>query len=111
MKIDTIRIYAEVLEQGLDFKEYINQINKDYDIVNIYTKKVRGNLSSEDSLTDRIRKSKDVDVLITIISNNKEYPLLMIEYSTAVPTDDHKMQRSPRKCLGLKSPHEVYCCT
>lgn len=95
MKIDEIRIYAEVLEQGIDFKEYfknivISQIN----IINIYTKKSRREIRSTDSLTDRIRKSKDVDILITFISDEKEYPFLMVEYSTAVPTDDHKMQRS-----------------
>ena len=94
MKIDIIRVYAEVLEQGLDFKEYFQGIGIDCPIINIYTKKVRGQIVSSDSLVSRIRKSKDVDVLITVICNNQEIPLLMVEYSTAVPTDDHKMQRS-----------------
>lgn len=94
MKIDTLRIYAEVLEQGIDFKEYFQDIGIDCPIMNIYTKKVHGEIVSSDSLVSRIRKSKDVDVLITAICNNKEIPLLMVEYSTAVPTDDHKMQRS-----------------
>jgi len=93
MKIDEIRIYAEVLEQGLDFKEYICNINN-HVVKNIYTKKGREEISSADSLITRIRKCKDVDVLISIISNHNEYPLLMVEYSSAVPTDDHKMQRS-----------------
>ena len=35
-----------------------------------------------------------MDILISAITEEKESPLLMIEYSTAVPTDDHKMQRS-----------------
>ncbi len=94
MKIDVIRIYAEVLEQGIDFKEYLKDIGIICPIINIYTKKVHGEIISSDSLVSRIRKSKDVDVLITAISNNQETPLLMVEYSTAVPTDDHKMQRS-----------------
>lgn len=94
MKIDVIRIYAEVLEQGIDFKEYFQSIGIECPIINIYTKKVHGEIVSSDSLVSRIRKSKDVDVLITAICNNQEYPLLMVEYSTAVPTDDHKMQRS-----------------
>ena len=94
MKIDTLRIYAEVLEQGIDFKEYFQGIGIDCPIMNIYTKKVHGEIASSDSLVSRIRKSKDVDVLVTAICNNKEIPLLMVEYSTAVPTDDHKMQRS-----------------
>lgn len=94
MQIDCIRIYAEVLEQGLDFKNYILKSGYCNDIINIYTKKTRTPLKQSDSLIDKIRKCKDVDVLISAISDNKEYPILMVEYSTAVPTDDHKMQRS-----------------
>ena len=94
MRIDEIRIYAEVLEQGLDFRSYIEGAGYNGRIKNCYTKKARGEFNGEDSLIDRIRKVKDVDVLISAISNNNEYPLLMIEYSTAVPADDHRMQRS-----------------
>ena len=93
MQIDSIRIYAEVLEQGLDFKKYIQKVGYTCDIQNIYTKKKRGCFSDSDSLIDRIRKAKDVDVLVTAIADKKEYPILMVEYSTAVPTDDHKWQR------------------
>lgn len=94
MKIYEIRIYAEVLEQGIDFKEYISQLGYNVLIKNIYTKKLRGEFSETDTLIDRIRKVKDIDVLITAVCSNKEYPMLLVEYSTAVPTDDHKMQRS-----------------
>lgn len=94
MKMDGIRIYAEVLEQGLDFKEYIIKSGINCPIFNVYTKKIIGEITSDDSLVDRIRKSKDIDVLITAISDTEEFPILMIEYSTAVPADDHKMQRS-----------------
>lgn len=94
MKFDEIRIYSEVLEQGMDFKEYIEKITTEITCRNVYTKKARGEIVATDSLVTRIRKSKDVDVLLTAISNGNEYPLLMVEYSTAVPTDDHKMQRS-----------------
>ena len=64
MKIDSIRIYAEVLEQGLDFKEYIIKSGINCPIFNVYTKKIIGEIRSVDSLVDRIRKSKDVDVLM-----------------------------------------------
>lgn len=94
MRIDEIRIYSEVLEQGIDFKEYIKNISPEIKSINIYTKKARGEIVKSDSLVTRIRKSKDVDVLLTAIFEGCEYPLLMVEYSTAVPTDDHKMQRS-----------------
>lgn len=94
MRLDEIRIYSEVLEQGIDFKEYIKNISPDIKSINIYTKKARGEIVNSDSLVTRIRKSKDVDVLLTAIFEGCEYPLLIVEYSTAVPTDDHKMQRS-----------------
>ena len=94
MRIDEIRIYSEVLEQGIDFKEYVKNISPEIKSINIYTKKARGEIVKSDSLVTRIRKSQDVDVLLTAIFEGREYPLLMIEYSTAVPTDDHKMQRS-----------------
>lgn len=102
MKIDSIRVYAEVLEQGIDFKEYLKKSGYTGKIANIYTKKIHGEFSSNDSLISRIRKVKDVDVLITAISDGKEYPLLAVEYSTAVPTDDHKMQRSDVYFWGAK---------
>lgn len=94
MKISELRIYAEVLEQGLDFKKYIAKILPECPIKNIYTKKLRSEIISSDSIIDRIRKVKDVDVLLTAICGNEEIPVLMVEYSTAVPADDHKMQRS-----------------
>ena len=102
MKIDEIRIYAEVLEQGLDFKNYIEKVGTHCRIKNIYTKKIHGEFKPNDSFIDRIRKVKDVDVLITAIVAGREYPLLMVEYSTAVPTDDHKMQRSDVYYWGAK---------
>lgn len=94
MTIDSIRIYAEVLEQGMDFKEYLQRSGLVCPIQNVYAKKIHGEICDADSIIERLRKSKDADVLITVISGDQEYPLLMIEYSTAVPTDDHKMQRS-----------------
>jgi hypothetical protein len=36
---------------------------------------------------------KEPDVLMTVVESNKEYPLLLIEFSTAVFTEDHELQR------------------
>ena len=99
MRLEEIRIYAEVLEQGLDFKSYLEELlkeeNKNAEIKNIYSKKCRNKVFSDsDSMIDRVRKLKDFDVLISAIDSDNEYPILIIEYSTAVPTDDHRMQRS-----------------
>ena len=35
MRIDQIRVYAEVLEQGIDFKEYIQSIDKSLSVINV----------------------------------------------------------------------------
>mgnify|MGYP004422529511 CR=1 FL=1 len=41
MKIDEIRIYSGCLEQGLDFKSYLLEIDKNLIIKNIYPTKNR----------------------------------------------------------------------
>lgn len=94
MKISEVRIYAEVLEQSIDFKDYFLKAGVEAPIKTIYAKKGRSTFDSSDSFLTRLRKSKDVDILISFVSEKNEYPVLMVEYSTAVPTDDHKMQRS-----------------
>lgn len=94
MIIDELRIYAGCLEQGLDFREYFLSIDKNLHIKNIYPTKSKGAILQTDSILQRITKLKDFDIAITIVSQGKEIPILMVEYSTAVPTDDHKMQRS-----------------
>lgn len=94
MKISEIRIYAECLEQGLDFKEYFLTIDKNCSIKNIYPTKARGNIANTHSILEKITRLKDFDLIITCIIESQEIPVLLVEYSTAVPTDDHKMQRS-----------------
>lgn len=94
MKIDEIRIYSGCLEQGLDFKNYFLEIDKNLLIKNIYPTKNRGAILESDSILQKITKLKDFDIAITIISRKQEIPILMVEYSTAATTDDHKMQRS-----------------
>lgn len=94
MWIDELRIYSGCLEQGLDFKNYFLNIDKDLLVKNIYPTKARQVIRQNDSILQKITKLKDFDLVISIISHNKEIPILLVEYSTAVPTDDHKMQRS-----------------
>ncbi|MDY3113011.1 MAG: hypothetical protein SOW25_01625, partial [Helicobacter sp.] len=94
MKINSIRIYAECLEQGLDFKEYLLEIDNKLTIDNIYIPKPKGKMLDNDSKLFKILKLKNFDLAISAICKDKEIPILLIEYSTAVPTDDHKIQRS-----------------
>ena len=98
MKIQRMRVYCEVYEQGLETKDYLKSVLQekgiDSEIDIIYTKKVRGEFLPNESLVTRIRKIKDIDIMVTSLTENMEIPLVLIEYSTAVPTDDHIMQRS-----------------
>lgn len=94
MKIDELRIYAECLEQGLDFKDYLLEIDNSLLIRNIYLPKFKNEPLETDSALLKILKLKSFDLVISIISSDGEIPILLVEYSTAVPTDDHKMQRS-----------------
>lgn len=101
-----IRIYFEVLEQAIDIKEYVINALKyntlDIPIKLVYAKKIRGAFLKEDSLVNRIRKVKDIDIMLSIVNKTIEEPLLLMEYSTAVPTDDHIMQRSDVLFWGAK---------
>jgi len=94
MHIDELRIYCEVYEQALDFKDYLVRIMESNSIsakiIIVYApKKIAGN-----NIISAIYEHKKQDVLITAISNSEECPIIAIEYSTAAPTDDHIMQRS-----------------
>lgn len=95
MIAEKIRIYCESYEQGLYLKSYID-LNDNYSDVPkelIYTK---GSFSSYEnsSIIARIKKYKDFDALISVITlDNKEIPISVIEFSNSVPTDDHKLQR------------------
>lgn len=94
MQIDELRIYAECLEQGLDFKDYFLEIDNSLLIRNIYLPKFKNEPLETDSTLLKILKLKSFDLAVSIVSAHSEIPILLVEYSTAVPTDDHKMQRS-----------------
>ncbi|WP_288520515.1 hypothetical protein [uncultured Brachyspira sp.] len=58
MKIDEIRIYSGCLKQGLDFKSYLLEIDKNLIIKNIYPTKNRDTISESDSILQKITKLK-----------------------------------------------------
>ena len=61
--------------------------------------KAQGNIThySHNSIISLIRKQKNFDLLVSIVvfhqSIEKEIPILLVEFSTAVKTDDHEWQR------------------
>lgn len=92
--ISEIRIYAEVIEQGLYFKDYFNSITKKKIPTKIILAK-KGITRSRNSKISLLRNQKKFDLLVSIITSsyNKEIPILLVEFSTAVKTDDHEWQR------------------
>ncbi len=102
-----IRIYYESLEQSLfylvnDLKEIFPQhktllVKKSQQSVGIngFKKKYSKNLS-------KILIRKNPDLILTCVSNGIEYPLCVIEFSTAVFTKDHEQQRSDNFQLPIR---------
>ena len=89
-----IRIYYESLEQGVNYIKPIvkSAIGKDVDIIMVrrpkkYSDLNNGSISALLSMTTP-------DALITGIYNNIEYPLVLVEFTEAVTTEDHELQRT-----------------
>jgi hypothetical protein len=93
------RLYYECIEQAEYFKEMVNTYEnivlhlvrrqKDYQL---YSKKIAP-----------IVYWKDADLLFTVIKDNIEYPLLLIELSTAEFTADHELQRFDGLVAAVKN--------
>jgi len=95
--VKEFRVYAEVFEQGLFFKDHI--VNATENKVTIRIIKAQGNIThyTNSSIISLVRSQKKFDLLVSVIisSENKDYelPILLVEFSTAVKTDDHEWQR------------------
>ena len=94
-KINEIRIYYEVIEQGTNFiKPIIESSLKKADIdIDIKLIKLIGSTSYYSKRLAPIIFWKNPDILISAVINSVEYPLLVIEFSNAVFTEDHELQR------------------
>lgn len=90
-----IRIYYESLEQAENYiKPIIEQVidNTVLEIVLVKRPKTakdlnRGSIAAIQTMTTP-------DALITGIADDKEYPLVLIEFTEAVTTEDHELQRT-----------------
>src|SRR3989344_3436743 len=100
---DQIRIYYGCFEQA---KDYINPIveplAKKYNATIKLVKLKKGYVGYSKTVAPLIYW-KDPDVLITIIKNNLEYPLVTIEFSSAVFTEDHELQRFDGLAVAAKN--------
>ena len=105
--IEEIRIYYESLEQGAHYiQPLIEKALKDSGKnIRIKLIKLKGNYSYYSQKIAPIIFWKDPDILITVLFKNVEYPLLLIEFSTAVFTEDHELQRFD----GLRAAADCNC--
>ncbi|HOF45399.1 MAG TPA: hypothetical protein PLB66_03265 [Bacteroidales bacterium] len=91
--MDEIRIYYECLEQGY---HYIFPIIKE--VVHAskikLVKRPKKHTQFENGALKSIMLLTTPDTLITAIKNGIEYPLVNIEFSEAVTTEDHELQRT-----------------
>jgi hypothetical protein len=109
--LQEIRLYYESIEQTYHYvlpliQEVISGLSQEIGIKLVKMKKVYNYYSRR---VAPILFWKEPDVLITVIESDKEYPLLLIEFSTAVFTEDHELQRfdgmlaaAKNNCLYVK---------
>jgi len=90
-----IRIYYECLEQAHNYiKPLIDEVSQNYKTSIILIKRPRSPDQLPKGAIFAIQSLTTPDILITGVKNNKEYPLILIEFTEAVTTEDHELQRS-----------------
>lgn len=90
-----IRIYYECLEQGNDYiKPWIEALTKKHNFKIKLVKRPRKPSQLPHGSIYAIQSLTTPDILITGIIKSKEYPLVLIEFTEAVTTEDHELQRT-----------------
>lgn len=89
-----IRLYYESLEQGNDYLlPMINEIVTKGVTIKLVKRPKKANQFPNGALFS-IMSFTTPDALITGINNDIEYPLAIIEFTEAVKTEDHELQRT-----------------
>jgi hypothetical protein len=104
-----IRIYYESLEQAENYiKPIIDQVldTKTVDIVLVKRPKSAKDLN--DGSLAAIQTMTTPDALITGITNDTEYPLVLIEFTEDVTTEDHELQRTYGAMLKQDKSYQTY---
>lgn len=93
--IQEIRIYYESLEQAENYIKplILNALAKLRSKTEIKLVKCNKNNKCYSANIAPIIFWKDPDILLTYVNDKIEYPLLSLEFSTAVFTEDHELQR------------------
>ena len=89
-----IRIYYESIEQGANFIKPIVEsvIDKNTEIILVRRPKKASELN--DGAISALLTMTTPDALITGVFDDKEFPLVVIEFTEAVTTEDHELQRT-----------------
>jgi len=101
-------VYYESLEQGIFYiQENLKRIDSNYE-VNLVKKRQQtfneqGFKASYSKALSRILIRKNPDLIISCIINNVEYPIIVLEFSTAVFTKDHEQQRADNFLIPIKN--------
>ncbi len=93
--IKELRIYYESLEQAEHYIKPLifNAIKKINKNVPIKLVRLKGNHSYYSTKISPLIFWKDPDILVTAVTDRNELPFLLIEFSNAVFTEDHELQR------------------
>ncbi|MDR2204707.1 MAG: hypothetical protein LBE36_00880 [Flavobacteriaceae bacterium] len=90
-----IRIYYECLEQAENYiKPIIEKVIDKKMVEIVLVKRAKTAQDLNDGSISALQTMTTPDVLITGIVNDKEYPLILIEFTEAVTTEDHELQRT-----------------
>lgn len=93
--IKELRLYYESLEQAENYiKPLISSSLKKANLsLKINLVKLKGNSTYYSKNIAPLIFWKDPDILLTCVTEKEEYPILLIEFSNAVFTEDHELQR------------------
>jgi hypothetical protein len=92
--IKEFRVYYESIEQAYHYIiPILQKALKETRNVDIKLIKLTGNYKSYSKKLAPVIFWKEPDILISVVEDNDEYPLILIEFSTAVFTEDHELQR------------------
>lgn len=93
--IKEFRVYYGSIEQAYHYiipmlQKGLKEENRNIDIKLI---KLARNYKSYSKKLAPVIFWKEPDILISVVEDDEEYPLILIEFSTAVFTEDHELQR------------------
>lgn len=90
-----IRVYYESLEQAENYIKPLieSSLKKQNVVIELKLIRLKSNSSYYSKHIAPLIFWKDPDILLTCVIENEEYPFLSIEFSNAVFTEDHELQR------------------